>query len=74
MDFDHLNFSKERILKLSDDLAHLWSRPVREFLPSDHAGRTGRVLLLTVGHVAGYTGQWKLKGSFPNQLLFLCLD
>ena len=26
MNFDHLNFSKARILKLSDDLASIWSR------------------------------------------------
>ncbi|KAF2588069.1 hypothetical protein F2Q70_00038685 [Brassica cretica] len=50
MNFEHPNFSKARILKLSDDLASFWSRSVRENHPSDHMDRTGRVLLLTAGH------------------------
>ncbi|KAF3535582.1 hypothetical protein F2Q69_00022427 [Brassica cretica] len=52
MNFEHPNFSKEMILKLSDDLASVWSRSVRENHPSDHMDRTGRVLLLTAGHTA----------------------
>ncbi|KAF2561432.1 hypothetical protein F2Q70_00017707 [Brassica cretica] len=68
MNFYHLNFSKARILKLSDDLASIWSRSVRENHPSDHMDRTGRILLLTVGHTAGYneSGQWQPKGSFDQ--------
>uniref|UniRef100_M4DF93 Aconitate hydratase n=1 Tax=Brassica campestris TaxID=3711 RepID=M4DF93_BRACM len=68
MNFDHPNFSKARILKLSDDLASIWSRSVRENHPSDHMDLTGRVLLLTAGHTAGYneSGQWQPKGSFDQ--------
>ncbi|WZZ35178.1 hypothetical protein YC2023_018579 [Brassica napus] len=54
MNFEHPNFSKASILKLSDELATIWSRSVCENHPSDHMDRTGRVLLLTVGHTAGY--------------------
>ncbi|KAF3535588.1 hypothetical protein F2Q69_00022429 [Brassica cretica] len=68
MNFEHPNFCKARILKLSDDLASIWSRSVRENHPSGHMDRTGRVLLLTAGHTAGYneSGQWQPKGSFDQ--------
>ena len=68
MNFEHPNFSKARILKLSDALASIWSRSVRENHPSDHMDRTGRVLLLTAGHTAGYneSGQWQPKCSFDQ--------
>ncbi|KAF3574515.1 hypothetical protein F2Q69_00058144 [Brassica cretica] len=72
MNFDHLNFSKARILKFSDDLDSIWPRSVREFLPSGSVDCPGRVLLLSAGHAAGYTesGKWKLKGSFASQTPF----
>ncbi|KAL0759741.1 hypothetical protein Bca101_075891 [Brassica carinata] len=54
MNFEHKNLSKARLLKLSDDLASIWSRKVRENLPSEHEDRTGRVLLLTAGRAVGY--------------------
>ncbi|KAF3592006.1 hypothetical protein DY000_02023093 [Brassica cretica] len=54
MNFELTNLSKARLLKLSDDLASIWSRTVRENLPSEHEDRTGCVLLLTAGRAVGY--------------------
>ncbi|KAF2553632.1 hypothetical protein F2Q68_00034938 [Brassica cretica] len=53
MNFELTNLSKARLLKLSDDLASIWSRTARENLQSEHEDRTGRILLLTAGRV-GY--------------------
>ena len=53
-EFDHQEFSKATILKLSDDLGHIWSSSVREKL---HSGRTdcpAHVLALTAGCAAEY--------------------
>ncbi|KAF3574355.1 hypothetical protein F2Q69_00059872 [Brassica cretica] len=47
-------FSKATILKLSDDLGHIWSSSVREKLHSDCADCLAHVLVLTVGRAAGY--------------------
>ena len=55
MNFEPSNLSKARLLKLSDDLASIWSRTVRENPPSEHEDRTRRVLLLTAGHAVGCT-------------------
>ncbi|KAF3606255.1 hypothetical protein DY000_02049181 [Brassica cretica] len=54
MNFELTNLSKARLLKLSDDLASIWSRTVRENLPSEHEDRTEPVLLLTAGRAVGY--------------------
>ncbi|KAL0730812.1 hypothetical protein Bca4012_026906 [Brassica carinata] len=48
--FDHLNFYKERIFKPSDDLSHIWSRSVHDFVPSNRVDCPGHVLLLTAGY------------------------
>lgn len=50
MNFDHLNFSKARILKLSEDLTHAWTHSVREGHPVDHADHPACILLLTAVH------------------------
>ncbi|KAF2544690.1 hypothetical protein F2Q70_00022588 [Brassica cretica] len=54
MNFELTNLSKARLLKLSDDLASIWSRTVRENLPSEHEDCTEPVLLLTAGRAVGY--------------------
>ncbi|KAF3559325.1 hypothetical protein F2Q69_00013943 [Brassica cretica] len=54
MNFDHQNFSKARILHLSDDLAHVWTRPVREENPAVPTDRPACVLLLTAMYTSGY--------------------
>lgn len=53
MKFDHLNFSKARILKLSDDLARIWTHSVHEGHPADRTARPTCVLLLTAMHTSG---------------------
>ena len=54
VEFDHLDFSKERILKLSEDLGHIWNSSVHEDLPSVHEDCPVRVLLLTAGRPTGF--------------------
>ena len=47
MNFDHLNFSKARILKLLDDLDRSWIHSVREGHPADRTVRPACILPLT---------------------------
>ena len=53
-EFNHQELSKATILKLSDDLGHIWSSSVHENLHSDCADCLAHVLALTVGRAAGY--------------------
>ncbi|KAF2533223.1 hypothetical protein F2Q70_00031437 [Brassica cretica] len=53
-EFDHQEFSKATILKLSDDLGHIWSSSVREKLHSGRTDRPAHVLVLTAGCAAEY--------------------
>ena len=53
-EFDHQEFSKAMILKLSDDLGHIWSSSVREKLHSGRTDRPAHVLVLTAGCAAEY--------------------
>ncbi|KAF2571911.1 hypothetical protein F2Q70_00004175 [Brassica cretica] len=53
-EFNHQEFSKATILKLSDDLSHIWSSSVREKLHSDRTDCLAHVLVLTAGRAAGY--------------------
>ncbi|KAF3500171.1 hypothetical protein F2Q69_00042831 [Brassica cretica] len=53
-EFDHQEFSKATILKLSDDLGHIWSSSVREKLHSGRTDRPAHVLVLTAGCAAKY--------------------
>ncbi|KAF3564148.1 hypothetical protein DY000_02016474 [Brassica cretica] len=55
-EFDHQEFSKAMILKLSDDLGHIWSSSVREKLHSGRTDHPAHVLVLTAA---------------PNDSLFL---
>jgi len=54
LQFDHLSFSRGRILKLSEDIGHIWNTSVHEFPSSDHADRPDHVLLLTAGHASRF--------------------
>lgn len=54
MNFDHPNLSKTRIQRLSDDLASVCTRSVRENHPSEYEDRTGPLLLLTTGRAVQY--------------------
>ncbi|KAF8105949.1 hypothetical protein N665_0151s0042 [Sinapis alba] len=47
LDFHHPNFSKARILHLSEDLGHAWTRLVHEDHPADRPDQPACVLLLT---------------------------
>ncbi|KAF2548775.1 hypothetical protein F2Q70_00021914 [Brassica cretica] len=47
MDFTHPNISKERILHLSEDLGHVWTRLVREEHLAVRTDRPAIVHLLT---------------------------
>ncbi|KAF3599232.1 hypothetical protein F2Q69_00034314 [Brassica cretica] len=53
-EFDHQEFSKATILKLSDDLGHIWSSSVSEKLHSGRTDRPAHVLVLTAGCAAKY--------------------
>ncbi|KAF3555304.1 hypothetical protein F2Q69_00013058 [Brassica cretica] len=54
MNFEHLNFSKARILHLSEDLGRAWSSLVHETYPTDHTDSPTYVVLLTAVHTSGY--------------------
>ncbi|KAF3504266.1 hypothetical protein F2Q69_00042829 [Brassica cretica] len=53
-EFDHQELSKAMILKLSDDLGHIWSSSVREKLHSGRTDRPAHVLVLTADSAAEY--------------------
>ncbi|KAG5373685.1 hypothetical protein IGI04_042997 [Brassica rapa subsp. trilocularis] len=48
LQFDHLSFSRGRILKLSEDIGHIWNTSVHEFPSSDHTDRPDHILSNTV--------------------------
>ncbi|KAF8105370.1 hypothetical protein N665_0158s0052 [Sinapis alba] len=48
LDFHHPNFSKARILHLSEDLGHAWTRLIHQDHPTDRPNQPACVLLLTV--------------------------
>ncbi|KAF2554079.1 hypothetical protein F2Q68_00034335 [Brassica cretica] len=52
MNFDHQNFSKARILHLSEDLGHVWTRLVREEHPAVRTDRPVCVHLFTAVHTS----------------------
>ncbi|KAL0700988.1 hypothetical protein Bca4012_057110 [Brassica carinata] len=54
VEFDHLDFSKARIFKFSEDLGHIWNSSVHEDLSSVHEACPVRVLLLTAGRTTGF--------------------
>ncbi|KAF2548692.1 hypothetical protein F2Q70_00021501 [Brassica cretica] len=54
MNFEHLNFSKARILHLSEDLGRAWSSLIHGTYPADHTESPTYILLLTAVHTSGY--------------------
>ncbi|XP_048622747.1 uncharacterized protein LOC125591885 [Brassica napus] len=74
-EFNHQEFSKATILKLSDDLSHIWSSSVCEKLHSDRADCPAHVLVLTAGRAAGYIEYGKNYSKRPSTslLVFPCL-
>ncbi|KAF3568497.1 hypothetical protein DY000_02016338 [Brassica cretica] len=52
MDFTHPNFSKARIIHLSEDLAHVWTRIIREEHPAVRTDHPEFVHLLTAVHTS----------------------
>ncbi|KAF3494547.1 hypothetical protein DY000_02053764 [Brassica cretica] len=74
-EFNHQEFSKATILKLSDDLSHIWSSSVCEKLHSDRADCPAHVLVLNAGRAAGYIEYGKKYAKRPSTslLVFPCL-
>ncbi|KAF3574544.1 hypothetical protein F2Q69_00059874 [Brassica cretica] len=74
-EFNHQEFSKATILKLSDDLSHIWTSSVCEKLHSDRADCPAHVLVLTAGRAAGYIEYGKKYARRPSTslLVFPCL-